>query len=218
MGLDADVMKSAHLLLPAMVAATHAQAGPLDDFGKSLVGYQCGDEEQSEFILIGEIDGQLTLLSPNYADSDGGGIDVKKTANGYRFLIEDGNTAFLSNLGDEGWKAFYATEAGPVSTNCIQVPNLPTDMANALFASIDLFSNEALTSLSEDLEEAEREKKVLAQQVSELREHAENLQSLIDDLVAKDAEKSLEIKSLSEEWYSALARIAALQRQLQAAN
>ncbi len=60
--------------------------------------------------------------------------------------------------------------------------------------------------------EAQRQTELLNQQVAELRAQLGNLQALLDDAVARDAAKSVELQSLGSELNTALARVAAEER------
>ena len=60
--------------------------------------------------------------------------------------------------------------------------------------------------------EAQRQTELLNQQVAELRAQLGNLQSLLDDAVARDAAKSVELQSLGSDLNTALARVAAEER------
>ncbi|WP_435988570.1 peptidoglycan -binding protein [Sulfitobacter sp. SH24] len=60
--------------------------------------------------------------------------------------------------------------------------------------------------------EAQRHTELLNQQVAELRAQLGNLQALLDDAVARDAAKSVELQSLGSELNTALARVAAEER------
>ncbi|MCZ4367539.1 OmpA family protein [Sulfitobacter dubius] len=208
-------MKSILSSLLAVVVATFAQAGPFDEFSKSLVGFQCELEGKRELVLFGEIDGQLSLLSPSSIDPRENSVPVDKTDVGYRFPVEHGILAFLSNINEKGWMLFYSTENGPWSTKCTEVRDLPLDVANALLASLDLFSRTALDNLSRELAEALRQNELLTQQVILLRKQLNDLQSLLDDSVARGAAGAVEVQSLRSELNFALARIAVHQRQLQ---
>ncbi|MDF3382280.1 MULTISPECIES: peptidoglycan -binding protein [Sulfitobacter] len=59
---------------------------------------------------------------------------------------------------------------------------------------------------------AQRQTELLNQQVAELRAQLGNLQALLDDAVARDAAKSVELQSLGSELNTALARVAAEER------
>ena len=60
--------------------------------------------------------------------------------------------------------------------------------------------------------EAQRQTELLNQQVAELRAQLGNLQALLDDAVARDAARSVELQSLGSELNTALARVAAEER------
>ncbi|MDG1169409.1 MAG: peptidoglycan -binding protein, partial [Sulfitobacter sp.] len=60
--------------------------------------------------------------------------------------------------------------------------------------------------------EAQRQTELLNQQVAALRTQLGNLQALLDDAVARDAAKSVELQSLGSELNTALARVAAEER------
>ncbi|MEX3316748.1 peptidoglycan -binding protein [Sulfitobacter sp. PS-8MA] len=60
--------------------------------------------------------------------------------------------------------------------------------------------------------EAQRQTELLNQQVAELRAQLGKLQALLDDAVARDAAKSVELQSLGSELNTALARVAAEER------
>jgi flagellar motor protein MotB len=203
------------LLLPAIVVTPFAQAGPFDEFSKSLLGFQCEHEDQRELILFGEIEGKLSLLSPHSADSRNNRVPVGETEVGYRFSIEVGIPVFLSNLGEEGWMLFSSTESGPWTAKCTEVRDLPLNVANALLASISLFSKERVDNLSEELAAAARQNELLTQQVVVLRKQLNDTQSLLDDAVATSAAEAVEVQALRSELNFASARIAVLQRELE---
>lgn len=208
-------MKSMVSLFAAMLVATSVQAGPLDVLSETLVGFECELNDQKEFILFGEIDGQLSMLSPSYLSSRDESVPVDKTEVGYRFTVEDDILMFLSHLGEEGWMLFYSTENGPWSAECIEIRDLPLNVASALQDSFNLFYKEAMESFSVKLAEALRQNELLTQQVVVLRKQLNSLQSLLDDSVARDASRAEEMRSLGSELNVALARIAVQKRQLE---